>query len=381
MINKNNTNKKYGLSPYLYIYIKNNKAELYDLLKKSRIVYNDKILSMMNFCVEAKEYNEIVNKYDLSMVENAIHNNVLIASDELLFKYSLNTLEIETVSYCNNKCEYCPVSFSDSQTCEVMSKEVFNHIISKAVRCKSIREVAFHFYGEPTLDPYIEYRIQTLSKTNIKLDLHTNATFLGKSIIYLLKNSNVLNKVIVNYPSNDETEYNRITNSNNFSNANKNIFLLCESGLPVILNINGEPEQQLINKEKMLEVFGKYKNVKIIDNITTDRCGLLNNKYAQNIMLNTLKGCEKFIRNAVITVNGDFVLCCNDYRKKYILGNIKDGEIYEIMSNDEYVNIRSKLLGLRLSDDDFICHSCWEARLNKHLHMQFLNYIKSYKSI
>lgn len=320
---------------------------------------------------------DVTSQYDAAMVGNAIQNNVLIASDELLYMHNLRTLEIETVSYCNNKCEYCPVSFSDQHIEEVMSKELFIDIIDKAIRCKSIREVTFHFYGEPTLDPYFEHRIQTLSNTNIKLDLHTNATFLDKSKISLLKNSGVLNKVIVNYPSNDETEYNRITNSNNFSNVYKNIILLCESGLPVVLNINGEPEQRSVNKTNIDEWFGTYKSVKIEENITTDRCGLLENKYSQNIRLKTLAGCEKLIRNAVISVNGDFIICCNDFRKKYVLGNIADGEIDEILKGNKYISIRNTLLGLIPSDDDLICHSCWEARINKHRRSQLISYIRS----
>ena len=371
------TKKRYGMSPYLYLYTENNKPNLYDLLKDNKIALNSAMLSMMNFCIETKDYNDIIEKYDAAMVGNAIQNNVLIASDELLYMHNLRTLEIETVSYCNNKCEYCPVSFSDQHIEEVMSKELFIDIIDKAIRCKSIREVTFHFYGEPTLDPYFEHRIQTLSNTNIKLDLHTNATFLDKSKISLLKNSGVLNKVIVNYPSNDETEYNRITNSNNFSNVYKNIILLCESGLPVVLNINGEPEQRSVNKTNIDEWFGTYKSVKIEENITTDRCGLLENKYSQNIRLKTLAGCEKLIRNAVISVNGDFIICCNDFRKKYVLGNIADGEIDEILKGNKYISIRNTLLGLIPSDDDLICHSCWEARINKHRRSQLISYIRS----
>ena len=371
------TKKRYGMSPYLYLYTENNKPNLYDLLKDNKIAFNSAMLSMMNFCIETKDYNDIIEKYDAAMVGNAIQNNVLIASDELLYMHNLRTLEIETVSYCNNKCEYCPVSFSDQHIEEVMSKELFIDIIDKAIRCKSIREVTFHFYGEPTLDPYFEHRIQTLSNTNIKLDLHTNATFLDKSKISLLKNSGVLNKVIVNYPSNDETEYNRITNSNNFSNVYKNIILLCESGLPVVLNINGEPEQRSVNKTNIDEWFGTYKSVKIEENIMTDRCGLLENKYSQNIRLKTLAGCEKLIRNAVISVNGDFIICCNDFRKKYVLGNIADGEIDEILKGNKYISIRNTLLGLIPSDDDLICHSCWEARINKHRRSQLISYIRS----
>ena len=193
----------------------------------------------------------------------------------------------------------------------------------------------------------------------------------------MLKNSGVLNKVIVNYPSNDETEYNRITNSNNFSNVYKNIILLCESGLPVVLNINGEPEQRSVNKTNIDEWFGTYKSVKIEENITTDRCGLLENKYSQNIRLKTLAGCEKLIRNAVISVNGDFIICCNDFRKKYVLGNIADGEIDEILKGNKYISIRNTLLGLIPSDDDLICHSCWEARINKHRRSQLISYIRS----
>lgn len=61
------------------------------------------------------------------------------------------------------------------------------------------------------------------------------------------------------------------------------------------------------------------------------------------------------IKSLVITKNGDIILCCNDYYRKYIMGNIVKNNILDIWNS--YSNIRVELLKYNKVNLD-ICKKC-----------------------
>ena len=62
-----------------------------------------------------------------------------------------------------------------------------------------------------------------------------------------------------------------------------------------------------------------------------------------------------------ILYNGDVIMCCNDYTKKIILGNVKDESIKEIWNSKKYQSIREFVF-----DKDFekitACSTCTKIK-------------------
>lgn len=57
-----------------------------------------------------------------------------------------------------------------------------------------------------------------------------------------------------------------------------------------------------------------------------------------------------------IDVNGDAILCCGDWRRQEIIGNIQEENIYDIWNGDRLNHIRQELLdGNRTGK---ICERC-----------------------
>ncbi|WP_258022067.1 SPASM domain-containing protein, partial [Brachyspira hampsonii] len=68
------------------------------------------------------------------------------------------------------------------------------------------------------------------------------------------------------------------------------------------------------------------------------------------------KKCQA-IRSLVISKDGNIILCCQDYFKKYIMGNVMEKSILEIWNS--YNDLRVKLLRDNIVELP-ICKKCLE---------------------
>ena len=66
-------------------------------------------------------------------------------------------------------------------------------------------------------------------------------------------------------------------------------------------------------------------------------------------------GCN-YVLHPVIDVEGNIVLCCNDYKGKHIMGNVMERHLYDIWKDPNNVWLRNKIY--RGSLDLKICQEC-----------------------
>jgi radical SAM protein with 4Fe4S-binding SPASM domain len=90
-----------------------------------------------------------------------------IATDEQksLFKKFVCIVNIETSTYCNRKCSYCPVSLNDSRKNQVyMADELFNKILGELESIDYSSTIVFNLYNEPLADKNIYLKIKQVRK-------------------------------------------------------------------------------------------------------------------------------------------------------------------------------------------------------------------------
>jgi hypothetical protein len=66
--------------------------------------------------------------------------------------------------------------------------------------------------------------------------------------------------------------------------------------------------------------------------------------------------CKRLFSQAYILYNGDMVLCCADWERTTILGNVKEKSIAEVWNGKKALFIRKKFLSG--TTKDLLCHSC-----------------------
>jgi len=75
---------------------------------------------------------------------------------------------------------------------------------------------------------------------------------------------------------------------------------------------------------------------------------------------NKIYGCNSIWANEMLHIlyNGDVVLCCMDWRRETVLGNVKNSSIEEIWNGERYKNFREFVTGITESPTNFICKRC-----------------------
>ena len=79
-----------------------------------------------------------------------------------------------------------------------------------------------------------------------------------------------------------------------------------------------------------------------------------------------LAGCDNVgsrpLQHLHITPHGKCVLCCEDYDEKYVVGDLTQSTIAEVLAGDEMAKLRRWVYGLEEAPEDFICRDCVFAR-------------------
>lgn len=92
--------------------------------------------------------------------------NIDIKEKIALFKKYVCIVNLETSTYCNRKCQYCPISLTDSRKKQdYMSDEIFNKILTELKSVNYLSTISFNLYNEPLADDNIYLRIEQARET------------------------------------------------------------------------------------------------------------------------------------------------------------------------------------------------------------------------
>jgi len=319
----------------------------------------DKNMEVLEYCRYPRDAIELIDQFGEQTIQELTENFLLSDVENVWEQTNIEHMEIEICAHCNWKCEFCPVSF-DPKLYKVMEMDVYNEIIDKAARHQPLKHISFNFYNEPTLDPHFADRVRKLAQTRLKLILFTNGSMLDKEKIQLIKDLNVLYKVRINVPSVEEEEFVRLTGSRLFDVTMQNIQGAIDAGFDVEILVNGTTEEIKNNLKKIQDKYSPFKNVTVINYMTMDRAGLLKNRYAMNYYHEgDICGCTQILRQVLVKYDGSFFICTMDYYQKYVYGNIRDGEIADIMKSPKSQQIRKRVFGAESVSKDYICRKCW----------------------
>jgi hypothetical protein len=92
-----------------------------------------------------------------------------------------------------------------------------------------------------------------------------------------------------------------------------------------------------------------------------DRAGSIRrNQYNFEVERTSLLGfyCDRADQWLHVLYNGEIILCCNDYHRRTVIGNLNDQTIVDLLVSPKYREYRKSIMGLKKSPDDFICKHC-----------------------
>lgn len=290
---------------------------------------------------------------------------VVPADADLSRGFHLKIVSLETVTTCNQKCYFCPVSVAPRQD-EEMPTGTFERIAGELTDFRgSIDGVFLQSYNEPTIDRRFVDHCRTLFEAKLPVAVLSNGSGLTPAKVDGLLAAGRLRFLCINLSTMDEERYARDRGESHLRAVVRNLDyakdLPVADEMRIVVLGSGDDEHE----ENFRAVSDRYAGTRfdVQKHLTVDRNAWhleVGRKAVKRV--GRLAGCELIgsrpIQHLHITATGSCILCCQDYDENYVVGNLHRQTVREVLEGDEMARMRRWAYGVEESPDDFICRSC-----------------------
>jgi radical SAM protein with 4Fe4S-binding SPASM domain len=287
-----------------------------------------------------------------------------IATDEqsALFKKFVCIVNIETSTYCNRKCSYCPVSLDESRKNQLyMTEGVFNKILGELESINYSSTIVFNLYNEPLADKNIYLRIKQVRESlpHSFLMFNSNGDYVESDSLNKLSEIG-LNALFITLHPPVNKPYQLDTRLKDFQKFFKKIRQdISQSEINNPLK-NGHIEANLDWNGMRLRVMANdwltYGN---------SRAGTVS--FLNAPATRTLP-CARPLRELTISYDGNVFPCCQFFpgsleNKKHIVDNVLSKSIFEIYASHTLAEWRKNLFTFGKKETP--CDSCRDEDFSK----------------
>jgi Radical SAM superfamily/Iron-sulfur cluster-binding domain len=293
---------------------------------------------------------------------------VISNGDDLSRRSHLKIVSLETMTACNQKCYFCPVSIAPRAD-YVMPDELFARIVEELTSFRStLQSVFLQSYNEPTLDRRFLDQCRTLFAAGLPVAVLSNGSGFTPAKTDALASEGPLRYLCINLSTLDRERYKHDRG---------------EDHLPVVLRNVDYMQDKRVAEEMKIVVLGTGDAVHAADfeairaryagsrfevehHVVMDRAGWLDVGMKAADRSRPMAGCDNVgsrpLQHLHITPHGRCVLCCEDYDEKYVVGDLTSSTIAEVLAGEELAKLRRWVYGLEEAPDDFMCRDCVFAR-------------------
>ncbi len=276
------------------------------------------------------------------------------------------TVQIQTQTGCNARCVFCP--YKDSYKVVPsgrMDDRLFERIVDEIAEYGVTRRISPYLMNEPFLDPDLLRRARVIRDRvrRAKVVVTTNAGKLTPAIVDDLVRDNPFHAVYVSMQGIDKEPYEAtMGGSLRYETTDGHVnYLIAQRdkhapGLKIVVTMI---KTNVIDAEKAVRHW-RSKGVESKYTMLENRGGNTHSAFERINAGGTrvFKDCTRLFKHAYILFNGDMVLCCTDYFKTMVLGNVAESSIYEVWNGPRAVKIRRDFLRGDFSENP-LCRDCY----------------------
>jgi MoaA/NifB/PqqE/SkfB family radical SAM enzyme len=261
-------------------------------------------------------------------------------------------IQIQTQTGCNAHCRFCPnQSTSARLPSGRMDEDMFFRLIDEAVK-QPVKRISPYLMNEPLADPrlpdlirYIADRKQPMTRIKI----NTNASFLDETMAERLIESG-LDRLHVSFHGirreTYEASMGNLSWEKNLANVNGFIELkerrkAKTPKLKITMVHTKAIDQELDEIREYWNSRGITVNIHAFENRSHSA---VEERGLNALPMRALSDCDRLMEQAYILWNGDCVLCCVDWERTTVLGNVSDGGLQSVWQNENYLRFRRNYL-------------------------------------
>jgi len=277
-------------------------------------------------------------------------------------------IQIQTQSGCNAACAFCPNKKTLSTLSHGrMDEALFRKIVDECVAHQPSR-ISPYLMNEPLLDPDLPERIRYVASKKgprTEVEINTNASKLeGDMARELLCCGLDAMSISFHGLSKESYEASMVGLSFDENLRRVNDFAALWRAAPepkpevritMVRTKLTEPETPRIRAywaERGLKA--RIRPLGNRAHVSVEEARLNPNAWEPFV------SCTELVRQAFIIYNGDAVLCCADWERSTVVGNLRERSLHEVWNGERYVEIRRRYFAGDL--EGLLCARCKRAR-------------------
>lgn len=271
-----------------------------------------------------------------------------------VFKANVQRVEIETHSYCNRRCDYCPNSAGDRLTDnKQMPEAMFMKVMADLGEIDFRGVIVMQSYNEPLADRIILDRIRQARATvpNATTKIYTNGDYLTPEYMDDLEKAG-LQEMHISIHLKPGDKYTDIYVLDRISEVTARIgrparFRSIRSGEYMITRV---PHRKIAIEMRAVNFFSEHGNT---------RGGLVDGIQVKKVRTSP---CSFVFNHLHITFDGTIMPCCHirsdrPEHENYRIGNVNDfASIFEAFAGPVHTEWRRRLIGSGPKDSP--CDTC-----------------------
>ena len=302
-----------------------------------------------------REGNKSVSVKTNAAVTRPQFNNVRNSLGEVVPLDSPYVIYIESSSFCNLECKFCPQHISpDHIVKKNMDLETFKKLINDLLQFKIKPKVMrFCGLGDPLFNKQFLEILEYAAESNAveKLELITNGILLNNKLIP--KIVNYLDRIIISIEGLSSKDYEKYTlRKIDFEKFVQKIELLSKqkSKSTIHVKIHNSAVQTEERKQIFIKTFSKIADEIFIENLVNlwpeveSNLGLEAGHRFDGGSLNKVKVCPQIFKSLQINSDGRVIPCCIDWKGLNIVGDVKSESLNEIWNGKKLKNLRNRHL-------------------------------------
>jgi hypothetical protein len=246
-----------------------------------------------------------------------------------------------------------------------MPLDFYEEIVRQLAEFKdTIEGVSMIHYNEPTIDKRFVDQVGILRAHGLPPAVLTNGTGLTPPRVDAIMKLGGLKFLSINLSTLDRERYAADRRGDHLRVVMKNLEYIRNVPLAESMEIavlgQGDDDHRRDFEQITAHFAGSCFTVKYYE--VMDRAGNLPIGLHPGAPLERLCGCEQTgsrpLQWVTITPHGKCVLCCQDYFDRYVVGDLNEQPLREILAGPEMALLRRWVYGLEEAPDDFICRRC-----------------------
>jgi pyruvate-formate lyase-activating enzyme len=285
-------------------------------------------------------------------------------ASDLAGRFRLKYVTLEANTSCNQGCYFCPVS-THPRDPYLMPMEFYEGIVVQLAEYRdTIEAVSMIQYNEPTIDKRFVEQVAVLKRHGLPPAVLSNGTGLTPKRVDEILELGGLHYLSINLSTLDRERYAADRRGDHLAIVLRNLDYFKNRPLAKTMEIavlgQGDDVHRRDHEQIRERFAGSHFSVKYYE--VMNRAGNVAIGQRPGKPLQRLCGCEQTGSRPVqwvhITPSGKCVLCCQDYFDQYVVGDLNDQSLGEILSGPEMSLYRRWLYGLEEAPSGFICRNC-----------------------